>query len=95
MFRELLPRHIEIIYEINARFLDQVRMRYPMDNKRIASLSLIDESGEKYVRMANLACVGSHGINGVSRLHTRLLEDIVLKDCHEYWPDKIINITNG
>ncbi len=64
MFRELLPRHIEIIYEINCWFLDQVRMRYPMDTSRVAALSLIDESDQKYVRMANLACVGSHKING-------------------------------
>ncbi len=95
MFSELLPRHIEIIYEINRRFLDEVRIHYPMDTERVAALSLIDESDQKYVRMANLACVGSHKINGVSRLHTRLLENIVLRKCHEYWPDKIINITNG
>ncbi len=95
MFRELLPRHLEIIFEINRRFLDQVRMRYPMDTSRVTALSLIDEADQKYVRMANLACVGSHKINGVSRLHTRLLKETVLKNCNEYWPDKIINITNG
>ncbi len=95
MFQQLLPRHLEIIYEINKRFLDQVRFRYPMDNARLARMSLIDESDQKYVRMANLACVGSHKINGVSRLHTQLLKDLVLKDCHEFWPDKILSITNG
>ena len=95
MFRELLPRHLEIIYEINSRFMDQVRMRYPLQDAAVAELSLIDESDQKYVRMANLACVGGHRINGVSRLHTDLLKNMVLKRCNEYWPGKIINITNG
>ncbi len=95
MFRELLPRHLEIIYEINSRFMDQVRMRYPLHDAAVAELSLIDESDQKYVRMANLACVGGHRINGVSRLHTDLLKNMVLRRCNEYWPGKIINITNG
>ncbi len=95
LFRALLPRHYEIVCEINRRFLDQVRLRFPLDNERIARMSLIDETGEKFVRMANLACVGSHRINGVARLHTRLLKEHVLKDCHRFWPDKITNVTNG
>jgi len=92
---ELLPRHLEIILEINHRFLDQVRLRYPGDEKMIRSLSIIDESGERYVRMANLACIGSHKINGVAELHTRLLKEHTLIDIHRLWPDKLVNITNG
>ncbi len=69
LFGYLLPRHLEIIYEINQRFLDQVRIKYPGDGDKLSRLSLIDESGEKYVRMANLACVGSYAINGVAALH--------------------------
>ena len=73
MLQELIPRILEIIYEINRRFLDDVRLRYPTDQGKIQRLSLIDESGPRYVRMANLACVGSHAVNGVSPLHTELL----------------------
>ena len=95
LFQALLPRHYEIICEINRRFLDEVRLRFPLDNQRVADMSLIDETGERYVRMASLACVGSGHINGVARLHTQLLKEQVLKDYHDFWPDKIINITNG
>ena len=95
MFSKLLPRHLELIYEINARFLDQARIRFLGDEARIASLSLIDESGERYVRMANLACVGSHAINGVAELHTHLLKQDVLHDMHALWPEKFSNKTNG
>lgn len=91
----LLPRHIEIIFEINRRFLDEVRSLYGSDSPRIARLSLIDEYGEKYVRMANLACVGSHKVNGVAQLHTELLKQTVLRDFYELWPEKFTNITNG
>jgi len=91
----LLPRHLEIILEINHRFLDQVRQQYPGDEAVISRLSIIDESGERYVRMANLACVGSHKINGVAELHTRLLKEYTLGDFHRLWPDKLVNITNG
>jgi len=73
VFGSILPRHLEIIYEINARFLDEVRIRFLGDELRIARMSLIDESGERYVRMAHLACVGSHAINGVAELHSELL----------------------
>ena len=66
LFQDLLPRHVEIIYEINRRFLDEVRAKYPGDDQRVRRMSLIDESGEKYVRMAHLATVGSHAINGVA-----------------------------
>ena len=95
MFRSILPRHLEIIYEINARFLDELRVRFFGDEARVARMSLIDESGERYVRMANLACVGSHAINGVAALHSRLLQEDVLKDFYELWPGKFSNKTNG
>ncbi|MBV5327425.1 MAG: glycogen/starch/alpha-glucan family phosphorylase, partial [Chlorobium sp.] len=92
---DLLPRHLEIILEINHRFLDLVRLRYPGDDAIVQRLSIIDEAGERYVRMANLACVGSYKINGVAELHTRLLKEYTLADVHRLWPDKLVNITNG
>ncbi len=95
LFRDLLPRHMEIIYEINRRFLDEVRRRFPGDDARVARLSLIDEAGEKRVRMAHLACVGSHAINGVAELHTELLKESLLKDFFELWPERFSNKTNG
>ncbi|UCE56843.1 MAG: glycogen/starch/alpha-glucan phosphorylase [Desulfobacterales bacterium] len=95
LFARVLPRHLEIIYEINRRFLDGVQLRYPGDNDRLARMSLIDESGEKYVRMANLACVGSHAINGVAALHTELVKQDVLRDFFEMMPEKFSNKTNG
>ncbi|MEO0645037.1 MAG: glycogen/starch/alpha-glucan phosphorylase, partial [Cyanobacteria bacterium J06650_10] len=95
LFGKLLPRHLEIIYEINARFLDLVRIRFPKDEERLKRLSLIDESGERYVRMANLACVSSHTINGVAQLHSELLKQTVLKDFYELFPEKFCNMTNG
>ena len=95
VFGRVLPRHLQIIFEINLQFLEEVRLRYFGDEARIARLSLIDESGERYVRMANLACVGSHAINGVAELHTELLKRDVLKDFYELWPEKFSNKTNG
>jgi starch phosphorylase len=95
LFGDLLPRHLEIIYEINQRFLDQVRLKYPKDEARHARVSLIDENDEKYVRMAYLATVGSKTVNGVSRLHTDLLKQDVLHDFFELYPEKFLNITNG
>jgi starch phosphorylase len=95
LYAELLPRHLEIIYEINRRFLEEVRLKYPLDEDRVRRLSLIDEGGGKSVRMANLACVGSHAINGVAALHTELLKHTVLKDFHDLWPEKFLNVTNG
>ena len=95
LFGELLPRHLEIVYEINRRFLDDVRIKFPDDGDRLSRLSLIDESGEKYVRMANLACVGSSAINGVAALHSELLKQTVLKDFYEMYPEKFSNKTNG
>lgn len=95
LMSSVLPRIMEIIFEINRRFLDEARIRFPEDERRIARLSLIDETGEKYVRMANLACVGSHAINGVAALHTDLLKKTVLHDFYELFPEKFHNITNG
>jgi glycogen phosphorylase len=91
----LLPRHLEIIYEINARFLDEVRIAFFGDEQRLARMSLIDESGERYVRMAHLATVGSHAVNGVAGLHSELLKSDVLRDFYELWPEKFSNKTNG
>ncbi|MEM8615169.1 MAG: glycogen/starch/alpha-glucan phosphorylase, partial [Cyanobacteria bacterium P01_H01_bin.105] len=95
LFGHLLPRHLEIIYEINRRFLEQVQQRFPNDGGKLAVLSLIDESGERYVRMANLASVGGYAINGVAVLHSELVKSTVLKEFHELWPTKITNVTNG
>jgi starch phosphorylase len=95
LFGRLLPRHLEIIYEINRRFLDEVRAKFPDDDARVARMSLIDEGGERYVRMANLATVGSHRVNGVARLHSELLRQTVMHDFAELWPEKFCNVTNG
>jgi glycogen phosphorylase len=95
LFGNLLPRLLEIVYEINRRFLDEVREKFPGDEARMARLSLIDESGPRYVRMAHLACVGSRKINGVARLHSELLKQTVLRDFAELWPEKFCNVTNG
>lgn len=95
LFGRLLPRHLEIIYEINDHFLEQARIRFLGDEARIARLSLIDEHGERYVRMAHLACVGSNAINGVADLHTELLKSDLLNDFYELWPEKFSNKTNG
>ena len=95
LFASVLPRHLEIILEINRRFLDEVRAKGVTDDGKVARLSLIDETGERYVRMANLACVGSHAINGVAALHTELLKQDVLADFYELYPHKFFNVTNG
>ncbi len=95
LFKRVLPRHLEIIYEINARFLHEVRIRFLNDESRLSRLSLIDESGERYVRMAHLACVGSYAVNGVAELHSELLKQDVLADFHAMWPEKFTNVTNG
>ena len=95
LFAGLLPRHLEIIYEINSRFLKVVRDRFPGDEGKVIRLSIIDETGSKFVRMAHLACVGSKHINGVAELHTELLKTDLLRDFHDLWPDKFTNVTNG
>jgi glycogen/starch/alpha-glucan phosphorylases len=95
LMQKLLPRHVEIIFEINRRFLNEIRLRYPSDEKRLARMSLIDERGERRVRMAHLATVGSHAVNGVAKLHSDLLRETVLRDFAELWPEKFSNKTNG
>jgi glycogen phosphorylase len=95
LFARLLPRHLEIIYEINRRFLEEVQLRYPNDDQLLRRLSLIDEAGDKYIRMAHLASVGSHAINGVAALHTDLLKRTVLRDFYRVSPEKFFNVTNG
>lgn len=95
IFERLLPRHMRIIYEINRRFLRDVAVSCPADPGRLGSMSLIEEGPEKKVRMAHLAIVGSHAVNGVSRMHTRLLTRRVFRDFHELYPDRFSNKTNG
>src|SRR6188472_3547539 len=95
LFARLLPRHLEIIYEINQRFLSEVRRQHPGDEQLVQRLSLIDETGPRYVRMAHLASVGSHAINGVAALHSDLLTKTVLRDVYTVSPEKFLNVTNG
>lgn len=91
----MLPRHLEIIYEINQRFLDTVRERFPHDPSRLVRMSLIEEGLQRRVRMANLATVGSFSVNGVAELHSRLLRERTLHDFAEMWPERFNNKTNG
>ncbi len=95
LFGRLLPRLLEIIYEINRRFLDEVRMRFLGDEARVARMSLIDESHGRRVRMANLATVGSFAVNGVAEMHSALVKSTILRDFYEMWPDRFHNVTNG
>lgn len=91
----VLPRHLQIIYEINQRFLDQIANRYPGDQNRLRTMSIIEECGAKKVRMAHLAIVGSHSVNGVADLHTHLLKTRLFKEFHEFYPGKFNSKTNG
>jgi starch phosphorylase len=95
LFAEVLPRHLEIVFEINRRLLDEVRRREPGDEACVQRISLIGEHGHRTVRMAHLAAAGCHRINGVSGLHTDLLKKNTLPDFHRLWPDKFVSITNG
>jgi starch phosphorylase len=95
MFQQLLPRVLDIIYEINARFLATVAHRWPGDVERLRRLSIIEEGGEPQVRMAYLAIIGSHSVNGVAALHSKLLEEGLFRDFYELWPEKFNNKTNG
>ena len=95
MFRKLLPRLLDIIYEINARFIVEISQRWPGDNDRIARMSLIREGSEPMIRMAYLAIVGSSSVNGVAELHSRLLREGLFRDFAEMWPSKFNNKTNG
>ena len=95
LFEKLLPRHLEIIYEINFRFLQVVRMKYPGDDQILSKLSIIDETGSKSIRMAHLATVGSHHVNGVAALHSDLITKNLMPEFYDLWPHKFTNVTNG
>jgi starch phosphorylase len=95
LFERLLPRHLQIIFEINQRHLRQVQIRWPMNEQKLQALSLVEEGREKQVRMAALAVVGSHSVNGVAELHSKLLKETVLKDFAEMFPERFNNKTNG
>ncbi|MGC2459046.1 MAG: glycogen/starch/alpha-glucan phosphorylase [Gallionellaceae bacterium] len=95
MFENILPRHLQIILEINKRFLKDVMHRYPGDTEIVRRMSLIDETGNRRIRMAHLAIVGSHKVNGVSRIHTELMKQTIFADFDRFYPGKIVNMTNG
>jgi starch phosphorylase len=95
IFANILPRHLEIIYEINRRFLDEIWLKYPDNYEKSSSISLIDESDQKYVRMAHLGSLGSHAVNGVSEIHSELLKKSVFPDLYELYPERFLNITSG
>jgi starch phosphorylase len=95
LFERLLPRHLEIILEINRRLIDEVRARFPGDEGRVARVSLVEEGGERKIRMANLAIVGSHSTNGVSAIHSDMLRTLTVKDLAENFPTRFNNKTNG
>ncbi len=95
LFEKLLPRHIQIIYEINLRFLQEVAIKFPGDNDRLRRMSIIEEGAAKRIRMGNLSVIGSHSVNGVSELHTNLLKTHLFKDFYELFPEKFNNKTNG
>jgi starch phosphorylase len=95
LFGRLLPRHLEIIYSINHSFLTEIQSRYPGDAGKLTRMSLIEEGEEKQIRMAHLACVGSHTVNGVAALHTELIQKELMRDFYELWPHKFQNKTNG
>ena len=94
-FERMLPRHLEIIFEINRRLLDDVRRRFPGDEGRVQRVSLVEEGGERKIRMANLAIVGSHSTNGVAAIHSQLLRTTTVKDLAELFPERFNNKTNG
>lgn len=95
LISRLLPRHMQIIYAINEKFLESVRAKYPARNDLVAKLSLIDESYPKRVRMAHLAIVGSHTVNGVAQLHSKILKEGLFREFSDLYPNKFTNVTNG
>ncbi|MFM9102584.1 MAG: glycogen/starch/alpha-glucan phosphorylase, partial [Cyanobium sp.] len=95
LFGSLLPRHLELIYEINRRFLQRVRIKYPGNEEVLRRVSIIDEDGAKAVRMAHLATIASHHVNGVAALHSDLVKSELFPDFAALWPDKFTNVTNG
>jgi starch phosphorylase len=95
LFEDVLPRHMQIVYEINHRFLKDIAHHFPGDTDLLRRMSIIDETGERRVRMAYLAVVGSHKVNGVAELHTELMKQTIFADFHRMYPDRIVNMTNG
>ena len=95
LFERLLPRHLQIIYQINRDFLEEVSARYPHDFDRRRRMSLINEEGDRRVRMAYLSAVGSHRVNGVAKLHSRLMRATIFADFAQMWPERFVNVTNG
>lgn len=95
LFADILPRHLEIIYEINRRFLNEISLKYPDDNHKLSRVSLIDERDQKYIRMVYLATLGSRAVISVSENHSRLLKETLLPDFYEIYPERFLNITNG
>ncbi len=95
LFQWLLPRHTQIVFEINRRLLDEIRARFPGDEERVIRMSLIEEGSEQHIRMAYLAITGSSHVNGVSALHSRILQERLFRDFSELWPEKFGNQTNG
>ena len=95
MFRRLLPRHLQIIFDINSHFLREVSALYPGDVDKLRRLSIVQEGGVQMLRMANLAIVGSSHVNGVAQIHSQILKDVIFKDFAEMWPEKFLNMTNG
>jgi starch phosphorylase len=95
LFGQVLPRHLQIVYEINARFLEEVRHRHPGDVEQLRRLSIVDEESGRRLRMSHLAVVGSHRVNGVSRIHTELMKQTMFADFDRFFPDSFVNITNG
>ena len=95
LFEMFIPRHLEIIYEINRHLLDEVRLRFPGDDGRVSRVSLVEEGSERKIRMANLAIVGSHSTNGVAAIHSKLLRTTTVRDLAEMYPERFSNKTNG
>ncbi len=95
LFGQILPRHLQIVYEINARFLEEVRHRHPGDGERLRRMSIVDEQAGRRLRMSHLAVIGSHHVNGVSRIHTDLMKETMFADFDRFFPDVFVNITNG
>ncbi len=95
VMQRLLPRHVQIILEINHRFLEHVRARFPNDDGKLSRMSIVEEGADKRVRMANLAIIGGHSVNGVAALHTEIIKKNIFKDFHDLWPEKFNNKTNG
>lgn len=95
LIRRVLPRHLQIIHEINRRFLDAISSQYPDDPDKTSRMSVVESNGQSQIRMAHLAVIGSHAVNGVSRLHSNLLKEQLFKEFHQLYPDRFVSTTNG